>query len=259
MKKEIKGYIIGFMFTVIFIGTPVVAAGVHENIQVKFNAINVEVNGELVEADNILYNGTTYIPFRTVAELLSKNVQYDSSNKTAIITDMRNSAETSNGNSIIYSYGEYVGDTIYNKKHGYGKLKYLYGDSFEGWWYEDILDVGTRYYNNGDVYVGSFGGNSSIFGLGEYTFANGDYFRGEFIDYSFWGYGSIYIAETGEHYVGNFYEDKYNGYGFIEYENGEVVFGYFVDGEITGQYSKMDSNGNITIYEMINGESVFVK
>lgn len=61
-EKEFKGYIIGFIFTVIFIGTPVLATGVYENIQVKFNAINVEVNGELVEADNILYNGTTYIP-----------------------------------------------------------------------------------------------------------------------------------------------------------------------------------------------------
>lgn len=257
MKKEFKGYLIGFILSVIFIGTPVLATGAYENIQVKFNAINVEVNGELVYADNILYNGTTYIPFRKVAELLDKNVEYIYSTKTASITDK--SGVTSSGNSISYSYGKYVGDIFNNMKHGYGTITYNNGDIYEGWFYDDQLDEGTYYYYNGDVYTGIFDENGLMDGLGEYTFANGSYYRGEFERDTISGFGSYYEAETGELYIGNFYNNSYYGYGFIQYDNGEVIYGYFENGKITGQYSKMDSIGNITIYEMVNGESVFIK
>lgn len=257
MKKEFKGFIIGFILSIIFIGTPVLATEAYEKIQVKFNAINVEVNGELVNADNILYNGTTYIPFRTVAELLNKNVEYISSTTTASITDKN--GVTSSESSISYSYGKYVGDIVNNTKHGYGTMTYKNGDRYVGCFYDNQIDEGTYYYCNGDVYTGIFDENGLMDGLGEYTFANGNYYRGKFEEDTFCGFGSYYIAETGELYIGNFYNNNYYGYGFIQYDNGEVIFGYFENGKITGQYSKMDSMGNITIYELINGESVFIK
>lgn len=87
MKIGIKGFIFGVVTAIFLIGTPVFADDLVKTIQVKFNEITLEVNGDKVDADNILYNGTTYVPFRTVATLLNKDVEYISSTVTASITD----------------------------------------------------------------------------------------------------------------------------------------------------------------------------
>ena len=48
--------------------------------------MNLKVNDQPVDADNILYNGTTYIPLRKTAEILGCDVGWDSDTDTAIIT-----------------------------------------------------------------------------------------------------------------------------------------------------------------------------
>lgn len=51
------------------------------------NSINIEVNGKGVEADNILFNGTTYVPLRIIAEMLNKIVSWNGETRTASIDD----------------------------------------------------------------------------------------------------------------------------------------------------------------------------
>lgn len=58
-----------------------------QTIEVLFNSVNLEVNGKKVEADNILYKGTTYVPLRAVAEMLGKEVGWDQDTRTASIDD----------------------------------------------------------------------------------------------------------------------------------------------------------------------------
>lgn len=81
--KRIKPFILGFITCLLL--TTVVNA---EQIEVLFNTINLAVNGVIVEADNISYNETTYVPIRKVAELFDKDVSWDQDTMTVSINDV---------------------------------------------------------------------------------------------------------------------------------------------------------------------------
>lgn len=65
----------------------VLSKDLSESIEVYRNQVKVEVNGERVDVDNFLYEGTTYIPLRAVSELLDKYVGYNTLTNTASIND----------------------------------------------------------------------------------------------------------------------------------------------------------------------------
>ncbi|GIP35217.1 stalk domain-containing protein [Paenibacillus sp. J2TS4] len=54
-------------------------------IEVGFNQIQVKVNGELAMSNNLLYDGTTYVPIRNLAEMLDWGVIYYDETRTAYI------------------------------------------------------------------------------------------------------------------------------------------------------------------------------
>lgn len=84
----LKGLLLGFtLSSVLFAGIPAFAEGAVENIEVALNSINLIVNGKKVAADNILYNCTTYVPIRAVAEMMWENVVWDEESNTAGIFD----------------------------------------------------------------------------------------------------------------------------------------------------------------------------
>ena len=87
MKRELKGFAVGVIVTVMLLSTVAYSEGVRQTIEVLFNSVNLEVNGKKVEADNILYKGTTYVPLRAVAEMLGKEVGWDQDTRTASIDD----------------------------------------------------------------------------------------------------------------------------------------------------------------------------
>ncbi len=87
MKKELKGFVVGVIVTVMLMGTVAFAGGVKQKIEVMFNSVNLTVNGERVQADNILYDGRTYVPLRAIAEMLGKDVGWDQATNTASIND----------------------------------------------------------------------------------------------------------------------------------------------------------------------------
>ncbi|MFC5449073.1 stalk domain-containing protein [Paenibacillus aestuarii] len=87
MRKELKGMVIGSILTSLLIGGTALASGYKSTIEVLFNNINLSVNGKKVASDNILYNGTTYVPLRDAANLLGKQVGWDAATNTASIND----------------------------------------------------------------------------------------------------------------------------------------------------------------------------
>jgi len=87
MKKQLQGFIIGVIITAMILTSTSFAETIKQTIEVVFNSINITVNGEKVEADNILYNGTTYVPLRAVAEMLEKEVGWDQETRTVSIND----------------------------------------------------------------------------------------------------------------------------------------------------------------------------
>lgn len=86
MKKSIKGFVLGVIITTLLMST-VLGTGVKENIEVLFNSINLTVNGSKVDADTIVYKGTTYVPLRAAGEMLGKEVGWDGATNTASIND----------------------------------------------------------------------------------------------------------------------------------------------------------------------------
>lgn len=67
--------------------TTLYATQVTKKIEVAVNTISVMVNGEKVEADNIVHDGTTYVPLRAISEMLDKEVIWTEETKIAEIND----------------------------------------------------------------------------------------------------------------------------------------------------------------------------
>lgn len=79
-----------------------------ENITVDFNKININVNGENVKANNILYNDRTYVPLRAISEMFSKEVVWNGETNTVDINNFEGMFFKGNtigkmGNINIYS------------------------------------------------------------------------------------------------------------------------------------------------------------
>lgn len=83
MKKYLSAIIISLLLT-----TTLFATQATQKIEIIMNAITIMVNGQTVEADNILYNGTTYVPLRAVSELLDKEVNFKKETNSVEINDM---------------------------------------------------------------------------------------------------------------------------------------------------------------------------
>ena len=62
-------------------------ADVSELIRVIRNGMTLEVNHTKVTTDRFVYNGTTYVPLRAVAELLGKNVGWNALTNVATVED----------------------------------------------------------------------------------------------------------------------------------------------------------------------------
>jgi len=54
-------------------------------INVTLNEITIKVHGSTLEADNILYNGTTYAPVRAVSTILETPINFDEASSTVFI------------------------------------------------------------------------------------------------------------------------------------------------------------------------------
>lgn len=87
MKSRKVAILLGVVAMLVLVAGAAYAAGITTRIDVVLNSINLRVSGQAVQADNILYNGTTYVPLRAVAQMLGKTVGFDSATNTASIND----------------------------------------------------------------------------------------------------------------------------------------------------------------------------
>mgnify|MGYP001064792488 CR=1 FL=1 len=88
MKKQLKGFLMGLLVSTLLMNTAI-GETVKKSIEVVYNSVNLTVNGKKVNADNILYKGTTYVPLRDIAEMLDKEVGWDQKTYTASINDKK--------------------------------------------------------------------------------------------------------------------------------------------------------------------------
>lgn len=114
MKKEFKGFICGVVATVIVAGTAS-GVGIWDSIDVLKNDISVVVDGNVVTADNFLYNDITYLPLRAVSEALGETVEYDEAANTAYIGERKEN----NTMKSKYIPSEDLSEFIYKKDSVY--------------------------------------------------------------------------------------------------------------------------------------------
>lgn len=125
MKKNLMFFTIGVLFSaVIMFGFEGFAESFTKTIEVTFNSINLRVNGNPVQAENILYNNTTYVPIRVVAKMFDKDIAWNEDTNTASINDQKSSAEVEGERQeteiqTFMEYGKkYVGFRDIEAKHG---------------------------------------------------------------------------------------------------------------------------------------------
>ncbi len=87
MKKIFLGFIVGTITATTF---SVFGNIVNELIEVSKNANNITVLGETLNGDNFIYNDTTYVPIRAVAEALGAEVKYNNEKKSTDISFNKN-------------------------------------------------------------------------------------------------------------------------------------------------------------------------
>ena len=141
MKKQVGTFIAGFVTASVFMGTTIFADSATKMIEVMFNSINVKVNGKVVEAENILYEGRTYVPLRAVSEMLGKHVNWDGNTNTASINDEQSTMldesqelATINGESV--SLSDYKFHFLVQKQ----EMEYASGSQNPGEVWENLID-----------------------------------------------------------------------------------------------------------------------
>jgi len=91
--KSFRPFIIGLL-TGVFFASPFVvfASDVNQKVEAYFGKFNFVINGELkyLEADPLVYQGTTYLPVRVVANMLGYDVTYRSDSRTIEMNSTQN-------------------------------------------------------------------------------------------------------------------------------------------------------------------------
>ncbi|KDR96611.1 Copper amine oxidase N-terminal domain-containing protein [Peptoclostridium litorale DSM 5388] len=60
-----------------------------ETVTIYRNKAKIDVNGERLNADNFIYNGTTYVPLRAISEILGKSVGWNAFTNVASIDNKK--------------------------------------------------------------------------------------------------------------------------------------------------------------------------
>lgn len=85
MCKSLRFLTITFLICFAFTG--ITYASDFSNIKVLFNYMSIMFNEKKVDVDNFVYNNTTYVPLRKVAELFDKEIIWLDKTKTINIKD----------------------------------------------------------------------------------------------------------------------------------------------------------------------------
>lgn len=120
--KRFKDIFIGILIGYMIFATPVLAESILTKIDVVLNGVNVQVEGEDVEVNSILYNGTTYLPMRKVAELVGKDIEWYGDTMTANIVEVKKEGDILSG--INYETRVYQGEDGYFYAEKDGKPYY---------------------------------------------------------------------------------------------------------------------------------------
>ncbi|MCD8090542.1 MAG: NPCBM/NEW2 domain-containing protein [Clostridiales bacterium] len=128
MKFSLKRFMV-FPAAILALSLPAVAKQAVETAELTFKNISVYADGQLVDttgAEPFIYNGTTYLPVRAVAEALGKEVNWVGETSTVYLGAMPSAfVETDTLLEDMYSYNstfskvEHINKGADNKSNSY--------------------------------------------------------------------------------------------------------------------------------------------
>lgn len=143
---------------------------------------------------------------------------------------------------LQYSFGEYVGgfDEQTQRRHGYGVILYLSGNSYEGEWNQgNMHGSGRKKYANGDLYEGNWVEGKRQ-GKGKYRYHQGHVYEGEYKNDECGGVGKLVLAHGAGSYEGEWMNGVKHGKG-VEYNRSNVCYqGEFQNGMRHGKGKLME-------------------
>ncbi len=177
MKKRLQGLLAGLLAGVLISGTVAIAGGTTNLYDVFVGGVKVVVDGKEIrmrdangnKVEPMIYNGTTYLPVRAIADSFDKEVYWDGPNYTVYLGDMDGELEyptkymkdmtnigdddysTATGGYLEDNYGNYYDSARYQGSS--------YGGEYQ--WGEYLLNMkyssfkGTLYVPSGTDYNGS--------------------------------------------------------------------------------------------------------
>ncbi len=159
MKKRMQGIVIGVLIGVLLTGGTALAARTTTLYNVLANGIKIVVDGTKInptdaggnKVEPMIYNGTTYLPVRAVANAIGKAVYWDGPNYTVYLGDMDGKLEypttyLKDATNVGYKSGDFGINTCSGKQ-----LTDNYGNRYSSavWSYARIRD----YSNGGHPYI----------------------------------------------------------------------------------------------------------
>lgn len=108
MNKRKKWLIAVLAAASMLVGSVVWAEGRYSTIEVFFDRIHVAINGQsaALDKDSIIYDGSVYVPLRSLSEMLGADVEWNSATRTVDIDFLANRTDALYGASkkAIYQY-----------------------------------------------------------------------------------------------------------------------------------------------------------
>ena len=157
LKRLFTGFLAGVLTTVIL--STLVFPAIADSIDVKFNRVNIELNGEQVAKSDEYYTldngervpysisygtGTTYLPLRKISELAGLEVNWDGVSRTVVLGSnggVENKEIKNNENEI-------------NESEGNNRLGNITYEDFKSMWNVTLLSSYEEYNN----YTGKYNG-----------------------------------------------------------------------------------------------------
>ena len=176
IKSQIYGFACGVLFVGLVIGLVYPATAISSD-QFHYNAVNLVVDGKLIARKNesytmsngaeipysILYNGTTYLPIRKVAETCNRSVDWNGNTATVII----GSSNCYSGTSYL-TFDSVTGATLLYETDDFPKA-YVYDHT------ENLVDyivyLGTQGFElaetqeSGNDLIMIYTNNEEVFGI----------------------------------------------------------------------------------------------
>lgn len=148
MKERLQGIVVGLLIGTLSAGSVVYAKSGVEHIQISYDNIKVYKDNQLYNlkdssgktVEPFVYNGTTYLPLRSAANLAGMDVTWDSKTKSIhlwdemsgpekVAVDMMEVCQPNYTGGVCYVYTKYDGESFpLGDKYYVSGLKFV-GDS----------------------------------------------------------------------------------------------------------------------------------